>query len=387
MPKRKKYPNLPNGFGTIRYLGKGRKNCFAVHPPATEQAENGHYITPKAICYTDDWYVGFAVLNAYRAGTYKPGDELKFKQYKNSSDIDIDSFCKRLLTDYAQHTHAEVERAKVELTFAEVYKQYFEWKYGENSSKKLSPASQTSTNAAFQNAAKLHNRIFQDITVDELQDVLDSCTLKVSSVNNIKILFNQMYKYAVPRKIVDMNYASGVVMPSVEENEPGVPFSDGELERLWLHKDDPTIEFILIMCYSGYRIAAYLTLEVNLEEKYFCGGNKTKAGRGNYVPIHSAILPLVESRIKRDGALFKINPNVYRRQMYRALDGIYLKKHTPHDCRHTFSRLLEKYKADENDRKRLLGHSFGNDITNKIYGHRTVEELRVEIEKIKVPNL
>ena len=36
----------------------------------------------------------------------------------------------------------------------------------------------------------------------------------------------------------------------------------------------------------------------------------------------------------------------------------------------------------ENDRKRMLGHSFGGDITNKVYGHRTLEELRAEIEKI-----
>ena len=32
----------------------------------------------------------------------------------------------------------------------------------------------------------------------------------------------------------------------------------------------------------------------------------------------------------------------------------------------------------------MLGHSFGSDITNRIYGHRTLEDLRVEIEKIKI---
>ena len=37
----------------------------------------------------------------------------------------------------------------------------------------------------------------------------------------------------------------------------------------------------------------------------------------------------------------------------------------------------------------MMGHSFGDDITNGVYGHRTVEELRSEIEKIisfKEPN-
>ena len=39
---------------------------------------------------------------------------------------------------------------------------------------------------------------------------------------------------------------------------------------------------------------------------------------------------------------------------------------------------------NENDRKRMLGHSFGADITNSVYGHRTIDELRYEIEKIKI---
>lgn len=70
--------------------------------------------------------------------------------------------------------------------------------------------------------------------------------------------------------------------------------------------------------------------------------------------------------------------------MYATLREIGVERHTPHDCRHTFSRLCEKYKVNENDRKRMLGHSFKGDITNEVYGHRTLEELREEIEKIKI---
>ncbi len=73
-----------------------------------------------------------------------------------------------------------------------------------------------------------------------------------------------------------------------------------------------------------------------------------------------------------------------REDMYISLEAIGIPKHTPHDCRHTFSRLCEKFKVEDNDRKRMLGHSFGSDITNRIYGHRTLEDLRVEIEKIKI---
>ena len=101
-------------------------------------------------------------------------------------------------------------------------------------------------------------------------------------------------------------------------------------------------------------------------------------------PIHSAIIPLVEKRLQRDGSMLSISTHQFRTKMYRALDALGIEKHTPHDCRHTFSMLCEKYKVNENDRKRMMGHSFGNDVTNAKYGHRSVEELREEIEKIKI---
>ncbi|EOS34215.1 hypothetical protein C808_05276, partial [Lachnospiraceae bacterium M18-1] len=150
------------------------------------------------------------------------------------------------------------------------------------------------------------------------------------------------------------------------------------------HKNDPVVEFLLIMCYSGYRIKAYESIEVNLEQKYFRGGVKTNAGKDRIVPIHSGIYALVKRRIKNQDAILDITPGTFRNRMYETLEQIGMQRHTPHDARHTFSMLCEKYRVNENDRKRMLGHAF-QDITNKVYGHRTVEELRKEIEKIKIP--
>ena len=68
--------------------------------------------------------------------------------------------------------------------------------------------------------------------------------------------------------------------------------------------------------------------------------------------------------------------------MYQVLAQLGIEKHTPHDCRHTFSKFCELYHVNENDRKRMLGHSFGNDVTNRVYGHRDLKDLKMEIEKI-----
>ena len=99
------------------------------------------------------------------------------------------------------------------------------------------------------------------------------------------------------------------------------------------------------------------------------------------------IISMAKGTIQDEGSVYLGGRSIsqFRRDMKSTLRKLELPERTPHSCRHTFSRLCESYGVQEADRKRMLGHSFGNDITNGVYGHRTLEELRTEIEKIKVP--
>lgn len=144
--------------------------------------------------------------------------------------------------------------------------------------------------------------------------------LSRSSAALIKTLYNQMYSYAEANDLCDKNYALYVKMNTADDTEHGIPFSESDLRKLWQHKSDPIVEFLLIMCYSGYRISAYRTLEVHLNEKYFKGGVKTAAGKERVVPIHSAILPLVRRRVKEQGKILTITPERFRDKMYDTLD-------------------------------------------------------------------
>ena len=56
--------------------------------------------------------------------------------------------------------------------------------------------------------------------------------------------------------------------------------------------------------------------------------------------------------------------------------------HKPHDTRHTFITLAKKAGMNEYILKLIVGHAI-QDITEKVYTHRTMEELQAEIEKIK----
>lgn len=282
--KRKKYPKLPNSFGSIRYLGANRRNCYAVHPPATIN-ELGKVVRPPAICYVDDWIKGFTVLTAYKAGTYQPGME---RDLQVSVTTDADVLISRIIADYSTIKGVEDKYPEIKkLTFADVYKQFYAWKFPEGS--KLSYSSKIAYQTAYSNCTDLYNRVFEDLKAPDLQKIIDDCPLKRQSLLAILTLFKQMYKYAVYSEIVGENKALYVKVDVDNDTEHGTPFSDAELQILWDNSDDPEVQLILIMCYSGWRIGEVLKLTTHLEGRYFQGGIKTKAGKDRVVPIHPAV--------------------------------------------------------------------------------------------------
>lgn len=381
MARRKKYQKLPNGYGQIRYLGKGRRNPYGVYPPAGAEYDNGQKKAPKALCYVSSRMAALAVLTSYHAGTYKPGDEVSIDKAMRDDKAGSDAL-EKLIGDYNRRVLA-VEENKI-YTFRDVFLGYYKDKFGEeygHAGKKRKMES--SMIAAYKNAAALHDMDMRSLRKDDYQAVIDDICgrLKHSSAELAKTLFHQMSGYAMSQDIIDKDYSQYAKIKIEDDDEHGVPFAWEDLRRLWAHKDDKTVEFLLIMCYSGFRISEYIGIEVNMQDRYLCGGLKTDAGRGRIVPIHSDILPLVEHRMREYGKLLTCTPGKFRTLMHKKMDELGMEQHTPHDCRHTFSALCEKYKVDERDRKRMIGHKL--DLTNGVYGHRTVEELREEIEKIK----
>lgn len=267
------------------------------------------------------------------------------------------------------------------LTFAEVYERYYHDKF-DNPGKPLSIDTVRSVTSAYKNAAVLHDKPFELIKYPELQAVLDECSLGYSSICNLKKLFRGMYQYAEKYELIDRDESRHLQIRKADDNEHGIPFTDGDIEKLWseaLRNGSGAAKTILLMIYSGFRVSAYKSLVVRLEPQwYFQGGVKTKSSKDRIVPIHTAIRLFAS-----DQSIFP-NRNTAA-MMHKYLPEIGIVDHTPHDCRHTFSYLCEKFNVPENDRKRLLGHSFG-DVTNSVYGHRTVEDLRKSIELIQVPD-
>lgn len=380
MPKRKpkRHRKLPNGSGSIKHLSGKRSKPWAAYPPVAKFTINGSPVLGAAIGYFQTYDEAYQALMLYNNS---PDDIRK-------STISFSDLCAAMLSN--RSSTISFEYANV--TFAELYEQYFENKY-QKSKKKLSNASKDSTRAAFKNCKTLHDRKFIELRKADLQNVVDTCPLKHSSLELIVSLFKGMYSYALQNDIIEKDYSQFVTINIPDDDESGVPFSPDALNTLWQHSDQKVVGMILLMIYTGFRIAAFRNITYNEAEQYFQGGVKTAAGKNRIVPLHPAVQGF--AKIFADdycsgNKVFSVQ--AFRSSFHQTLASLGLSlsdagtKHTPHDCRHTFSWLCDKYNVDDLSKHLLMGHSLGNDVEKSVYGHRTFDELRAEIEKIQIPD-
>ncbi len=355
MPIKRKSPRKrrPNGSGTIVRLKNNKRNPYQVRVN-TRIDNRGYPVFDVLGNYPDQISADFA-LSEYNRDPYDPANRQK--------------------------------------TFAEVFREWYKWKYGrECDEKKHRTSAQACALSAFRNCERLHGQKMTHIPGSDLQAILDRPDLRYSSTVHVKNLFNQMYRYALQYNIVPDNKATCVRIRKKNDNESGTPFTPEEMALLWQNKEKPFVDTILILCYSGFRIneLARMPLDkIDLEARTFTGGLKNDYSRNRTVPIHSKIYDMVAARldprfkslIYHDGKK-NITEHTYREYFREALKACGItSEHTPHDCRHTCNTLLDAAGADRVCRYKILGHT-GKDINEKIYTHKTVEQLRIELEKI-----
>ncbi|MCI7768556.1 MAG: tyrosine-type recombinase/integrase, partial [Oscillospiraceae bacterium] len=118
---------------------------------------------------------------------------------------------------------------------------------------------------------------------------------------------------------------------------------------------------------------------------------KTEAGKNRCVPIHSRIRPLVEKWYDPDRKQLFYDDNgkngsemdygMYYTRFKEIMERLNM-DHIPHEVRHTFITRAKEADLNEYCLKLIIGHNV-NDVTERVYTHRTIENLRTEIEKIK----
>ena len=275
------------------------------------------------------------------------------------------------------------------ITFAEVFERWSKTKY-EDATK----SSINLYNAAFMHLEPLHHIPFVSVRPDNMRACISNCDRGMSTKKSIKVLCKQLYDWAIENDLVDKNYATFIKLKedekTMEKQTERIPFTNEEIQTLWDNLDMNCMDTILILLYSGMRIAELLMLKtenVNLTERWVKTGVKTAAGKDRIIPIHKDILPLIEKRYDPNNEYLIMNPHGRKMQYgnYRKMRwDIIMEKldmnHLPHDTRHTFASELHKKGVSELHVKRILGHS-NKDVTEH-YTHILVQDLVKEIDKI-----
>lgn len=353
--RRTKNLKLPNGFGSIEYLGKNRRKPFVVRKTTGWDSETGKQIK-ITIGTAETWLKAYDILKIYNGNPY----DLDFK------DISLGT----IFLDVKSELEVQLSKRKT----------------SESNYKAL-------MSAWNQHLSEFSNTKILNIKRSDIQKLIDNSGLSYTSRNYIKILFskiidtaNHEYQLKIDSSIFHLD------LGDKEKSNLHVPFSINEIKKIYECVEFNDIaKMIMIYLYTGLRPSELLDIEIeniHINEKYMIGGIKTESGINRIIPINHKIMRFIEYFYNEDNEYLIINKETGKKMtydMYRNRFEVFMKtlhmNHKPHDTRHSFATICDGI-IDDITIKILMGHSLGGDVTHEVYIHKTVEKLLKEIEKI-----
>lgn len=164
------FMKLPNGYGSVVKLSGKRRKPYIVR-----KTVGWHYDKEKDKQVQDFIIVGYAVTRAEGL---------------------------QMLADYNNNPF---DSRVAKMTFAEVYKEWSKRKYAT-----ISNSNVKGYTASYNSCSYLHKKVFKDLKLVDLQTVIDTCGKNYPTLRKIKVLFNQLYDYALKNDICNKDYSSFV---------------------------------------------------------------------------------------------------------------------------------------------------------------------------------
>lgn len=348
---------LPNGYGSVVKLSGKRRNPYLVR-----KTIGWHYDKIKDKQVQDYLIIGYAPTK-------------------------VDGL--QMLADYNKNPF-DVSASKI--TFQEVFEKWSKSKF-----QTISASNVNGYNASYKLCGTLYNKTFKEIRLADLQYVVDTCGKNYPTLRKLKVLFGQMYEYAMKNDICNKDYSEFVDIVKFKDRNPNKKdrnkFTKEDIVRLWEQKDDKYYQIVLMLIYTGARISELLDLKkenIYIDKQYFdVISSKTENGIRK-VPIADKVLPFFKSWYNDteseyllhtdNGEQFKYR-NYYDSYFSPLMENLGLEQ-TPHCCRHTCISMLAEAKVDQTTIKKIVGHSSAMTLTEKVYTHLDIKELIDAINKI-----
>lgn len=275
----------------------------------------------------------------------------------------------------------EIDREKI--TFNELYQKWLTSK-----APQLGSSNVKRMKAAFKWCSRCYGIKYKSIRSYHMQVCIDECPRSRETKLSIQNLFGHLDRFAFELDIISKMYSQLIRVNAPQLETKRTPFTRSQIDTLWNLSADPDVQIVLIFIYTGFRLNELLLMrndQVNLDEKVFRGGEKTSAGRNRLVPIHPMIFPFVADLAHQDHEYLITNPSteshyseyIYYKHWNKVMQMIHAEK-TPHEARHTFETELDNAGGNRKCIDMLMGHK-SMDVGNRVYNHKTLDQLRETI--------
>lgn len=350
---------LPNGFGNVSKLPGNRRNSYRAR-------------------ITIGW----------------KKDETG-KQHQQYRTIGYYKTRKEAMIALSLYHNNPLEYDTIKPTFDTVYKRWSSEHYP-----KISDSNRRGYCSAYQNCTNIYHIPFSELRLVHLQSIINQSNKNYPVLRRIKILFSQLFKYAIQNDICEKDYSQFIDIAQFANRNPNelqrFPFTWEEIETLWKNSENPYVKVILMLIYSGCRISELLQLKkenVNLTEHYFYIAHAKTVSGVRFVPIADVVFPFWKWWFHKSKSDYLIVTKDDKFMQYRNFYETYWKpmmkqlnmKHFPHDTRHTCVSLLSAIRTDEKIIRKIVGHK-GKSVTEIVYTHYEMEELKKAINRIGTPS-
>ena len=130
-------------------------------------------------------------------------------------------------------------------TFREVYELWSEEKYENASNSTIA-----GYRAAYNACTILYEHSFRDLKTKDLQNVIDTCGKNYPTLKHIKILFNQLFAYAMKNELCAKDYSKYVDISKYSDKNPNRLIRDvfpkDKIDLLWKNCNDSYYQMILL---------------------------------------------------------------------------------------------------------------------------------------------
>lgn len=355
--RRTKNLKLPNGFGSIVYLGDNRRRPYGALK-TVGWTPTGKQIK-KYVGYETSYNKAYELLLHYNGNEYN----LEYK------DITVQDIYDKLL-----------------LTMESIVGQTG---MSESNYKNL-------VNAYNNHLIQVGKEKILDIKKSRIQKIINESNLKHTSKGYIKNIWQRIVVYAKDELDLPLNSELYELKIGVKEkSNKHVPFTQEEILKIYnlAVNENYTAILIMILLFTGMRAGELVSIKnsnVFIKDNYMIGGIKTEAGKNRIIPIHPIIKSFIEKIYNEDNEYLVNNENTNKVMTYDTFEKRFGKimasidtSHSTHDARHTFATRADECGISETNIKIIIGHSLANNVTSNVYIHKKPETLYNEILKLK----